>query len=372
MKARWLVAVAAALLLAGACADSPTEESDDGGSASQEDTKTGYEDVLSEIEGLTGKARTDKLVELAGKEGGILNVYTSMTSDVEDEVAGVFGDTYDIDVSVYRADSETVLQRLLQESQADFPGADIAETNGTELFILNNEGVLAPYESDLQDDLVEGSVYEGWTADRFNKFVISWNTQSVSETERPKSWEDLADPKWDGQLAMEPSDVDWYKTLYEYWVNEAGKSEEEVNKLFEDMASDALFVKGHTLTGDLLGAGDFQVAASNYSYLVEGVIDDGAPVAWEPPVEPIITRPNGVGLVKNGQHPATAILFVDWILTDGQKVLQEFALDPARSDLATTPNTQEVLVDLEGFTAEQEEWTSRYEQLVELGKVVEE
>jgi iron(III) transport system substrate-binding protein len=371
MKTRWLVVGAVALLLAGACADSPTEESDGGGSTSQ-DSKTGYEDVLAEIEGLTGKARTDKLVELAGEEGGTLNVYTSMTSEVEDEVAGAFGDTYDIDVSVYRADSETVLQRLLQESQANFPGADVAETNGTELFILNNEDVLADYESDLQDDLVEGSVYEGWTADRFNKFVISWNTESVSDSERPKSWEDLADPKWNGQLALEPSDVDWYKTLYEYWVNEAGKSEEEANKLFEDMAGDALFVKGHTLTGDLLGAGDFQVAASNYSYLVQGVIDGGAPVAWEPPVEPIISRANGVGLVKNGEHPATAILFVDWILTDGQKVLQEFALDPARSDLATTPNAQEVLVDLEDLIANQEEWTDRYEQLVELGKVVEE
>ena len=371
MKARWLVAVAAALLLAGACADSPTEESDDGGSGAQDQT-TGYEEVLSEIEGLTGKARTDKLVELAGEEGGILNVYTSMTSDVEDAVADAFGDTYDIDVSVYRADSETVLQRLLQESEADFPGADIAETNGTELFVLNNEGVLAPYESDLQDGLVEGSVYEGWTADRFNKFVISWNTESVSQSEAPKTWEELADPKWDGQLAMEPSDIDWYKTLYEYWVNDAGKSEEEANKLFEDMASDALFVKGHTLTGDLLGAGDFQVAASNYSYLVEGVIADGAPVAWEPPVEPIITRPNGVGLVRNGQHPATAILFVDWILTDGQEVLQEFALDPARSDLATAPNTEEVFVDLESLNEEQEEWTDRYEQLVQLGEVVEE
>lgn len=371
MKAKWLVVVAAALLLAGACADSPTEESDDGGSGAQ-DSKTGYEEVLAEIEGLTGKARTDKLVEMAADEGGTLNVYTSMTSDVEDAVADAFGDTYDIDVSVYRADSETVLQRLLQESQADFPGADIAETNGTELFILNNEGVLAPYESDLQDGLVEGSAYDGWTADRFNKFVISWNTQSVSQGERPKSWEDLADPQWDGQLAMEPGDVDWYKTLYEYWVNDQGMSEQEVNKLFEDMASDALFVKGHTLTGDLLGAGDFQVAASNYSYLIEGVIDDGAPVEWEPPVEPIISRPNGVGLVRNGQHPATAILFVDWILTDGQEVLQEFALDPARSDLATAPNAEEILVDLEGFTEDQEEWTDRYEQLVELGKVVEE
>lgn len=368
MRARWLVVVTTALLLTGACGGSPTEEGDGG---KPEDSSTGYEDVLAEIEGLTGQARTDKLVELATEEGGTLNVYTSMTTDVEDAVGGEFDDAYDIDVSVYRADSETVLQRLLQEADANFPGADIVETNGTELTVLNNEGVLADYESELQDDLVEGSVYEGWTATRFNKFVVSWNTESLSESERPKTWEELADPKWDGQLALEPSDIDWYKTLYEFWVNEEGKSEDEVNKLFEDIADGALFVKGHTLTGDLLGAGDFQVAASNYSYLVQGVIDDGAPVAWEPPVEPIISRPNGVGLVRKAQHPATAMLFVDWILSDGQKVLQEFALDPARSDLATAPGTAEIFVELESFFAEQEEWTERYEQLVELGKVVE-
>jgi iron(III) transport system substrate-binding protein len=335
--------------------------------------KTGYEQVLSQIEGLAGKDREKKLVELAQEEGGALSLYTSLTSDVEDAVADGFGDTYDIDVSVYRTDSETVVARLLEEAEANFEGADVVETNGPELFSLNEEAVLVDYESEYQDDLLKGSLYEGWTADRFNKFVISWNTDKVSAADAPKSWEDLADPQWDGQLAMEPSDVDWYKTLWEYWVNEAGKSEEEANKLFEEMADGASFVKGHTLMGELLSGGEYAVGASNYSYLVEGDIADGAPVAWQPPVEPILSRPNGVALVNQAPHPATAILFVDWILSPaGQELLAEFKLDPALERLATTPTAKEVLVDVPGLVAEQEEWTDRYEQLVTLGKVVEE
>jgi iron(III) transport system substrate-binding protein len=172
---------------------------------------------------------------------------------------------------------------------------------------------------------------------------------------------------------MEPSDIDWYKTLWEYWVNEAGKSEEEADKLFEDMADGASFVKGHTLMGELLSGGEYAVAASNYSYLVEGDISDGAPVAWQPPVQPILSRPNGVALVNQAPHPATAVLFTDWILSPaGQELLAEFKLDPALETLATTPTAEEVLVDVESLVNEQEEWTDRYEQLVTLGEVVEE
>lgn len=364
------IVVAAPALVLAACQGPPSAGGgDEGGGGSSE---TGFEQVLSQIEGLSGKAREKKLVELAQEEGGQLSLYTSLTSDVEDAVADEFGDAYDIDVSVYRTDSETVVSRLVEESRAGFEGADVVETNGPELINLNNEDILVDYKSEYQQNLLKGSLYDGWTADRFNKFVISWNTNKVPEGEQPTSWEDLADPKWDGELAMEPSDIDWYKTLWEYWVNEAGKSESEANKLFEEMADGALFVKGHTLMGELLAGGEFSVAASNYSYLVQGTIDDGAPVSWQPPIEPILSRPNGVALVDQAQHPATAVLFMDWVLTDGQELFAEFNLDPARKDLATTPTAEEVLVDVEGLVEQQEEWTDRYEQLATQGKVIEE
>lgn len=367
MRSKILLLLFVGALVAGACGGSPTSEPTSEGDSGG----TGYEDVLEQIDGLSGQERTDKLVSLAEEEGGELSLYTSMTSDVEDAVGGAFDDAYGIDVSVYRAGSETVLQRLVQETQADFHGADIVETNGPELYSLNSEGVLVDYESEYQDALVEGSVYDGWTSDRFNKFVISYNTDLVSEADRPSSWEDLADPKWKGQLAMELEDVDWYKTLWEYWVNEEGKTEEEADELFSAMAQNAIFVKGHTVMGELLAAGEFSIAASNYSYLVQNIVEKDAPVAWEPPVEPVISRPNGVALVKNAVHPATALLFMDWMLSDGQEVLKEFNLDPARADIATAPQSNEIFVDLDSLAEELDEWVGRYEQLVEQGELAE-
>jgi iron(III) transport system substrate-binding protein len=168
---------------------------------------------------------------------------------------------------------------------------------------------------------------------------------------------------------MELEDVDWYKTLHDHWT-EQGKSAQEADKLFEEMARGARFVKGHTVMGDLLATGEFEVSASNYSYLTDGIIAKGGPVAWKR-VDPPISRPNGVGVVNAVQHPATAMLFVDWILTDGQEVFQKLKLTPARADLAGGLGQRGIFVDLESLSAEEQEWTDRYEDLTRLGKVQE-
>jgi iron(III) transport system substrate-binding protein len=353
-----LICLLAAVLLV-ACGDS--ENGDD---------KTGFEKVLSQVNERRGKERTRALARLAQREGGSLEFYTSLQSDDAAELAGEFEDEYDIEVSVYRASSETVAQRVNEEARADFRGADVVETNGLEMRTLATEGVLAPYRSPHAARLVEGSRQEGWTVDRFNKFVVSWNTKLVPRGSQPRSWEDLADPRWKGKLAMEADDIDWYKTLRDHWVR-GGKSPEEADRLFERMARNASVLKGHSLMAELLAAGEYAVAASNFTYQLEEDIDDGAPVAWRPPVEPIVSRPNGVGLVRQARHPATAVLFVDWLLSDGQRVLRESKLDPARRDLATAPTTREIQVDVGALAAQAEEWKDRYDRLVGLGKKVE-
>jgi iron(III) transport system substrate-binding protein len=360
MRLRVLTAGIAAIAVLASCG-SPTSDKSNAPTGD-----SGYEKVFAATKDLPAKQRLDDLAKRAEAEGGQLNLYTSLTSDVVDSVVGEFSDAYGVDVNVYRADSETVLKRLGEEARANFRGADVVETNGPELVNLNGEGVLVDYQPTALPNLVEGSDFDGWTATRFNKFVVSWNTKVVPAGQQPKSWEELADPKWDGKLAFELGDVEWYKTLYEYFVKQ-GKSPQEAQKLFEDMARGAQMIKGHTVLGELEAAGDVPVAASNYSYLVQRLKDKGAPVEWQPAVEPIISRPNGVGLVRRARHPATAELFVEWLLGDGQKVLAKEKLDVASKALATAKGAQEIRVDLNDLVAHQQEWQDRYDKLTQLG-----
>jgi iron(III) transport system substrate-binding protein len=362
---RVLAAGVAVVLALTSCGGSPTasQGGTDGGGP------TAAEKVYAEIGGLSGKERRDKLVELAEKEGK-LDLYTSMTSDVADLIGGAFGDAFKVDVNLYRAGSETVLQRILQEQGARYQGNDVVETNANELFALNKEGVLATYQGKRRDLVPEAGRFDGWTATRFNLFAPSWNTKLVARGQEPKSWEDLADPKWNGKLSMELADYDWYLTLYGYWKKQ-GKSDADIDKIFSDMANGAKIAKGHTVQGELLSAGQFSVVASNYSYIVQRAKAKGAPVDYLPYVQPVVARPNGIGLMKSAKHPAAAMLFADWLLEEGQKLLADEGLTPAIVEGNDPLKGVEIIpVDLKTLVEQGGEWSKRYEKVVSGGEKV--
>src|SRR3954471_23907277 len=192
------LAVTAAALLLAACGGSPTASNDSGGGNSRDDSGLAQHatETYDKYNGMSGQERTDALVACAEEEGQ-LNVYTSNT-DMDDLIDG-FSDEYDVEVNNYRAGSESVLQRILQEDEAGYYGADIFETNALELGVADQEGLLYPYESELRDSVLEqGRQAEGWTATRFNAFVVGWNTNNVKPGEEPASLEELAEPEWKG------------------------------------------------------------------------------------------------------------------------------------------------------------------------------
>jgi iron(III) transport system substrate-binding protein len=352
------------MLAATGCGTSPTadDESADSG-------PTATEKLYAEIGALTGPARRAKLVELAETEG-TLDLYTSMTSDVANVLTDAFSEEFDIDVNLYRAGSETVLQRILQEHGARFQGNDIVETNANELFALNGEGLLATYAGERRNLVPEAGRFDGWTATRFNLFAPSWNTTLVPAGQEPKTWEDLADPRWDGKLSMELGDYDWYLTLYGYWRKQ-GKTDAEIDKTFADMANGAKIARGHTVQSELLSAGQFSVVASNYTYIVGRAKAKGAPVDYVPLVEPVIARPNGFGLMKNAKHPAAAMLFADWMLEEGQKLLLDEGLTPAIVEGDDPLQGVEIIpVDVKTLVEQGDEWSQRYDKVVSGGEAV--
>lgn len=326
----------------------------------------GLAGVLTEVEGLSADERRAKLIELAEEEGTVA-LYTSLNEDIAQELIGAFEDIADVEVQTYRASSETVRTRLIEEGKANVGGADVVETNGPEMVALNTEAVLyGDYSPPNADDLVEGAAQKGWWGDRFNIFTVGWNTSAVPDP--PTTYQDLADPKWDGRFAMELKDADWYFAVYNYLIGDGGLSEEEADELFRGMAEGAAFVKGHSNMREMVVAGQFDLMASDYSYGVQKLVDDGAPIAWQPSVEPLFARPNGVAPVATAPHPAAAVLFTDWLLSDGQEVLKELAIDPVRKDIASTGDADVRTLDLETYLAEQDKWDAKYQDLSRLGQ----
>ena len=370
---RTRILVAAMLLLLAACGGSPTGAADEGGqpAAGQGGTEAGgsVSEVLAEVEGLDGDERRDRLIELASEESDV-NLYTSFNEDEANQLIDAYEEATGLAVSLYRAGSETVRNRVTEEAAAGFAGADVVETNGPEMVLLANEGVFEQLTSPVQDELVDGAVQEGWTATRFNVFTVAWNTELVDQP--PTAYEDLADSAWDGRMAMEIEDYDWYWALWHYLVDEGGMSEDEADELFQQMAQGAAFTSGHSTMRQLLIAGEYALVTSDYSYGIAEAKAEGAPVEWQPSVEPLFARPNGIGLLNNAPNPAAALAFTEWLLSDGQDVLSDNNIDPAREDLQDFGDADVRIFEVEDYLAEQEEFAGRYEELAQLGEVVEE
>lgn len=378
MQHRSLVPLAALVtaMTLTACGGSPTSSSADSGGGTDRDSSKlakAAKEVYDRFNGLSGQERTDELVKCAEEEGQ-LNVYTSNT-DMEDLI-DVFSDQYDIDVNNYRANSETVLQRILQEDEAGYYGADVLETNALELGVSSNEGLLYPYKGELRDNVrEEGRRDENWTASRFNVFVVGWNTDRVKADEVPATLEELAEPQWKGRVSMEVGDVDWFTAMHDWYVEKQGWSEDKFTDLMTRLAANSMIAKGHTTQGELLSAGQFDITASSYSHTIDKAADGGAPVAWRPqngePVQPLIVRPNGIGLVKTATNPCAAMLFVDFELTGGQEVFADkFRIgsvsggDDPLTGLDVYPVPEKKLLD------EPDTWNKAYEDVVTNGQSV--
>jgi len=171
-------------------------------------------------------------------------------------------------------------------------------------------------------------------------------------------------------------DWDWFATLVtQYFEKQQGMSAQAV-ALFRRAAGGARMIDGHTLMTQLLASGEFGAAASTYKHRVARLKADGAPIEWEPPVQPIVIRPNGVGISADTDAPASALLFADFLMTDVQKMLIGFDRTPASNAVpgGGIPSKYKVLIaDLRTLNAQRQKWEDLYEQIARRsGKVIDE
>lgn len=370
---RWgcLAGVAAVSMILAACGGGAAETGavpGGGGTNTSTAAQSAAEKVYAELDGKDSGARDAALA--GARQEGALTLYTSMNEDVSTAVTKAFTAQFGIPVKVFRASSETVLQRALQEGKANQTNADAIETNFSEMVALVDEQQLSGYKGPALEALPQIAKFDGWNADRYNVFLPAWNTDIIKPGEEPRKWEDLADPKYKGRLQIELSDSDWFENLTKYWLDN-GKSQAEVDTLWKGIAANATVAKGHATMIHLLAAGQTGIDAMNYTFESLLVQKDGAPVAFKgadgTTSVPAFPRPNGVGLVKKAPHPHAAWLFNDWLLgPDGQKVLVAQDQTPVTKVPGDDSLEGVTLVpfDVETLSKNAEEWGKKFDELL--------
>jgi iron(III) transport system substrate-binding protein len=327
--------------------------------------------------------RDQALAQMAQNEGGQVNVYTSLSSLIVKAVQKQWATDFpNIKLNLFRGASEDVTARVVAERKAHpSDGADIIETNGTNmLFFQHFKDTLIPYtKSPYRVDVAKAYRFDTWTADRLEKFVVAWNTNLVQGSDIPKSWNDLANPKWKGKLAMEPTDDDWFAAVYEYLQKHGGKngkpmSTKALDTLWRGIASNAQLIPGHTAESTALAAGQVSIVVSGHAQSLENLMQSHAPLAFSPFVKPVIERPQGVGITYWAPHPAAALLFYDWLLSpEVQNIMNANGVAPANTTVAADTNFSNtgsftIHMDLRPIVAHIVQWQKKYESFTRLGQ----
>lgn len=344
-----------------ACGAPPSEQA---AGKSGEDASAA-EETYARFNAMTGQEREDALAEAAKKEGA-LTIYGTPTATKP--VAQAFEKKYGIKVEVATG-TDDLLRKLQQEAKAGrVASADVYESVAVNVALADKNGLLGHYESEARNELPEQGRGENWTSVSLKVYATAYNTDLVKADELPKNVLDFAKPRWKGKLALVTEDFDWYMALYDYHRGK-GMSGDEIDKAFAGMIrNSSSFAPRSSQQMELLEAGQFGVSLNNHVAAVGVAQSRKSPVAWrgEPTVEPLVKAYLGSGLIRNAKHPAAAMLYLDFALSEeGTAALQGAHQVPnlVGSD-DPLKDVETIDVDTHKLAENIDEWSSRFEKLI--------
>ncbi len=308
-----------------------------------------------------GPDRTQRLIAGAKKEG-FLNLYSSAITEHMNAVMAGFEKTYGVKVRLWRGGSEEILQRAVTEARGGRFDLDVAETASPQIIAIGREKLLQDVSTPVSADLMREAVIPGqpWWPSRLIVFTGAYNTNLIKKSDLPKTYEDLANPKWKGKLGIEADDNNWLMAMA------SSMGEAKGIALFRDIvARNGLSVrKGHTLMANLVASGEVPMALTIYYHEVEPMKRNGAPID-ELNIAPGFAFQAGAGMARRAPHPNAAVLFLDYLLSDGQKILAEHDNVSTNVKFQRLPKDVKLsFMDVPKYMDESAKWTKLYKDLL--------
>lgn len=272
---------------------------------------------------------------LQAQEGAVV-IYTAHKSSIVDRLLPVFEADTGLKAEVVQLGSGDVARRARAEAGA--PAADVIwSISGSQLSELAD--ILEPYNPPEFDTIDPQFITDvAWTPYTSVVYVLAVNTDMLSLDDAPKSWIELADPKWQGQIASARADnsgsaMQQLQAVLTIFGDEGWDTYAEIAKNFvltDSSGSVPRFVAdGETSMGLTL--------EDNALEYVHG----GAPMGVVLLSDGTVATPDGVALVRGGPNPEGGKAFIDWALSKSTQELlaNEIGRRSVRTDVAPPPGT---------------------------------
>jgi len=163
--------------------------------------------------------------------------------------------------------------------------------------------------------------------------ALAYNTKKMKPADLPKSWEDVANPKYKGLVALDDpmragplsSQLSGLKTLW--------KDDNRFNNFVKNLK--ALNVPVHQSTSAmfrLVISGEYSICMPALLHDVFEEIHKGTPVNYNKAVPPVVF-PRQAGIYVKAPNPNAAKLFAEWLISEeGQKAIDSVGRETSRND----------------------------------------
>lgn len=278
------------------------------------------------------------------KYSGKVMIYSSMQEAQLQAVEEAFEKAYPgIDLEYYFASGGKVLTKMTTEAQGGQIAADVVwlgDPVDYEGFKANGwlEKYSSPEENHIAKAYIDSEGY--YTAGRLVTMGIAWNTTMVKDSEAPKTWNELLDPKWKNQIIM--TDPDQASTT-KYWMVSMMQSDKYGEKFFKALHDNGTKLEsGTTATHNRVADGSYKIGIC-LDYVSANLIAQGSPINFHFTTSDVCTMTSPVALIKGSANQENGKHLIDFLLSkEGQEVLVAQNLVSVRDDVAMKVDTSAI------------------------------
>jgi len=231
-----------------------------------------------------------------------------------------------------------IAEKVKTEAANNVYNLDVLDAGSQDTAGLKDEGLTEAYQSpELANVRQEFHDPDNFVNPQYVQvYGIVINTKLVPPEAEPKSWNDLLDPRWKGQIAMQdPRGTGGTMSLMTAFSKDGSLGLDYVKKL----AQQNIFIGRETqqlLTDTIRGEHAIQLGVSSANFVLEKQKNPAVPIKWIKPTEGESTSMIWLSIVKHAPHPNAAHLWVDWRLSDeGQTALAKEGQAAVRTGVKT-------------------------------------
>lgn len=287
--------------------------------------------------------------------GGVLNLYSARHYDSDSEIYQGFTNATGIQVNLIEAEADPLIERIKSEG-ANSPADVLITVDAGRLWRAEQEGLFQPVTSTVLENAVPENLRHPqglWYGVSKRARVIMYDKTKVNPAQL-STYEDLADPKWRGQILVRSSTNIYNQSLVGSLIEANGPqaTEEWVRALVANFARPPEGNDVSQIQACAAGVGTLTLA--NTYYLVRLLKSDDPAErqaaekvgAFFPNQRDRGTHVNisGAGVLKTSPNKAAAIQFLEYLVTpEAQEifaqsnheypVLAGAALDPVLASL---------------------------------------